>query len=573
MSHFNGYFRSRAVVPFIFLLSIFFSPPAYSNEVQALKDQIKLMNEQLKAMQERLEKLEQTNQKKEDAINDLKDKTSMIDELDERLNQAELHTATDKISFGVDFRVRADSIHYEDSLVAPASLIAGFFTPVASGGLNGATLAQIQGAMAGMQGVGADKFDVTNDIMFTNRIRLNMKAKVNKHLTFAGRLASYKVWGDSTGVMYNHGSMNQVTMDGNTSSLPHGDSLVVERAYFNLHDQIGEVPFNLSLGRRPSTEGPPLEYRNYSLEGGSPLANVINWQFDGGSLTFNLEDLTDIPGAEFKMCYGVGFEGDWGNSYAMINQPDVDDVHLAGFIVTPYNDDVTSIVLNYAHAWDITDGFTGLTVMPFTVSKEDRDGDGTPEYWFSQNEGGFSSRIQPYTSIGDWDTASLIVRTQIADIDMFVSGALSHTDPSRVSKNPYYEMMGQGLLSSNGNLESHTGYAFWAGALFPMPLDGRLGLEYNWGSKYWFPFTGAEDTLIASKAAARGSVIEAYYIQPIYDDNFFLQLGGQYYNYRYTGSGNPLGKPVKISDANALDTMNQVIDEVWALYLSTTLRF
>ncbi|RLC32303.1 MAG: DUF3373 domain-containing protein, partial [Deltaproteobacteria bacterium] len=81
------------------------------------------------------------------------------------------------------------------------------------------------------------------------------------------------------------------------------------------------------------------------------------------------------------------------------------------------------------------------------------------------------------------------------------------------------------------------------------------------------------DTLIASKAAARGSVIEAYYIQPIYDDNFFLQLGGQYYNYRYTGSGNPLGKPVKISDANALDTMNQVIDEVWALYLSTTLRF
>ena len=133
--------------------------------------------------------------------------------------------------------------------------------------------------------------------------------------------------------------------------------------------------------------------------------------------------------------------------------------------------------------------------------------------------------------------------------------------------------MNQRLDKINGNLESHTGYAFWAGALFPMPLDGRLGLEYNWGSKYWFPFTGAEDTLIASKAAARGSVIEAYYIQPIYDDNFFLQLGGQYYNYRYTGSGNPLGKPVKISDANALDTMNQVIDEVWALYLSTTLRF
>jgi hypothetical protein len=64
-----------------------------------------------------------------------------------------------------------------------------------------------------------------------------------------------------------------------------------------------------------------------------------------------------------------GFEGDWGNTYALGNQqPDVDDVHMFGIIATLFDNDETSAVLNWAHAWDITDGFTGLTVMPFIVS-------------------------------------------------------------------------------------------------------------------------------------------------------------------------------------------------------------
>ena len=70
----------------------------------------------------------------------------------------------------------------------------------------------------------------------------------------------------------------------------------------------------------------------------------------------------------------MGFEGDWGNTYSLGNQqPDVDDVHMFGVIATLFDNDSTSAVLNWAHAWDITDGFTGLTVMPFIVS-ENADG-------------------------------------------------------------------------------------------------------------------------------------------------------------------------------------------------------
>ena len=492
-----------------------------------------------------------------------------------------MHPATDKISFSFYLRTRADSIHYDNIMAAPSSLMGAFFTPPPYG-FNGATLSQIQ---QGIQQMAMNNmipppetYDANNDIIYTNKFRLDMKARVNEDLQFHGRLAAYKVYGDSTGLKFNQGSLGDVTFDGNTSSLPHGDTIHLERAYFVYGKEYGDVPISLSLGRRPSTEGPPLEYGNYSEVGGSPFATIINWQFDGASLTFGLEDVIGVPGASFKLCYGVGFESGWGNSSSLNYMgPELEDVHMLGFISDLYNNGNSSLMLNYAHAWDITDGFTGTTVMPFIVAKQDTNGDGDAEYYFEQNSGGFVSRLEPMTNIGDWDAASLLFRTsldeEIADIDFFLAGSWTHTDPTRVSSNPFYEMMGMGLLSSNGDLETRDGYSIYAGALFPMPFKGRLGLEYNWGSKYWFNFTGAEDSLIGSKLAVRGDVYEAYYIQPIIQKNFFLRLGTQYYDYKYTGSGNPLGKPVRLSSASALDTINPVADEVWNYYLSATLNF
>ena len=567
---------------FIFLGFVFFlvfyipSQSSAADEVSELKAQLKKMNEQMLVLQEKLEELEKVNTEKDDEIA----------EIDERLNKAELHTATDKVSFSVELRSNAESMKYDDALFAPGWLVNQIFLPFDGtpiGGLNGATLAQAQYLMGGIASMGFSPEKVTsdNDIIFTNKFRLNMKAKINDQLSFGGRLAAYKVWGDSSGVKFNSGSLGDITFDGNTSSLPHSDVIRLERAYFNYKDYIGKVPVNFSIGRRPSTEGPPLEYSNYSLEGGSPFATIINWQFDGASLSFGLEEATGIPGADFKLCYGVGFEGDWGNSSSLNDtRPDVRDVHMFGFITSLFDNDAFKVGLNYAHASDITDGFTGTTVMPFIVSKEDRNSDGTPEYYFAANTGGYISRIEPMTNIGDWDAASLLFRTNLDelsedlwDIDLFLAGSWTHTKPSRISQNPFYELLGQGLLSSNGDLQARDGYGIFAGALFPMPKNGRFGFEYNWGSKYWFNFTGAEDSLVASKMATRGQVYEAYYIQPIFRDNFFLKIGTRYYDYDYTGSGNPLGAPVKIADAMALDTLNAVIDKVWLGYLSINLRW
>ncbi|WP_372678124.1 DUF3373 family protein [Desulfosarcina sp.] len=537
------------------------------DDVKLLKQRLEQMSQEMEAVQKKLEEMETKSEAKEEEI----------EEMDDRLNKAELHTATDKVAFGVELRTRADTLHYTDIQVAPSSLVGGFFVDYPAG-FNNATLPQIQQAIGMMAANGmippTEKYDATNDIILTNKFRLNMNAKVNDQLSFTGRLAAYKVFGDSTEVKFNQGSLGDVTLDGNTSSLPHGDTIRLERAYFNYKKDLGPVPTNFSLGRRPSTDGPPLEYLNNSLEGGSPLATIINWQFDGASYSLGLEDVTGIPGAAFKLCYGVGFEGDWGNTYSLGNsQPDVDDVHMFGVIATLFDNDETSAVLNWAHAWDITDGFTGLTVMPFIASEN---ADGT--FTFEQNSGGYISRLQPMTEIGDWDAASLLLRTNLTerfdkDIDLFLSGSWSHTRPSRTSENPFYKIMGQGLLNSNGELKDRDGYMIYLGAVFPMPWDARFGLEYNYGSQYWFNFTGAEDSLVGSKLAVRGSVYEGYWHQPIFGDNFFATLGVRYYDYEYTGSGNPMGEPMKIAELNSLDALNPVVDKVWDGYLSLTFRY
>ncbi len=557
----------------MFFMAVTFSPNLSwaDAEMDALKEQLGQLSEMMQNVEKKLADMETKNAEKE----------AELEEMEERVSDAELHTSTDKLSLGVELRSRGDSIHYQDMLTAPDALMGMFFTDYNAanpmlGGLNGATANQIHQMMAGLAASPLnvpEKNDVDNDAIFTNRFRINMKAKINPQLSFAGRLAAYKVWGDSSGVQNYQGGMNDVTLDGTTSSLPTDDSIHLERAYFNYKDDVGSVPVNFSLGRRPSTEGPPMEYAEYSLEGGSPMAHIINWQFDGASLNFGLEDTTDIPGAAFKLCYGVGFESDFGNSTSMKSGEQLKDVHLFGFIANLFDNDTTSAVLNYAHAFDITDGFTGQTVMPFTATENP---DGT--YTFAQNTGGYISRTEPSTNIGDWDALTMLVRTNLTerydkDIDLFFSFGWSHTSPDQTSAQPFYNLMGAGLLNSNGELESRDGYSLYTGVIFPMPLSARWGFEYNWGSEYWFNFTGAEDSLVDSKLAVRGQVFESYYIQPIFKDNFFLKLGARYYDYDYTGSGNPLGAPVKISDATSLDALFPVADKVWNAYLSATVRF
>ncbi len=120
---------------------------------------------------------------------------------------------------------------------------------------------------------------------------------------------------------------------------------------------------------------------------------------------------------------------------------------------------------------------------------------------------------------------------------------------------------------------SHDGYGIYIGMQIPAPY-GKFGLEYNYGSKYWTPFTQAQDDPVGSKLATRGHVAEAYYIFDI-NPRMFIKLAGLYYDYEYTGSGTPVGAPVKVDevlDGNAYSLL-PVVDTALDINASLTVNF
>jgi hypothetical protein len=121
--------------------------------------------------------------------------------------------------------------------------------------------------------------------------------------------------------------------------------------------------------------------------------------------------------------------------------------------------------------------------------------------------------------------------------------------------------------------KNQDGYGFYAGLQVPAPL-GKFGLEYNYGSKYWTPFTQGQDDSLGSKLATRGHVGEAYYIFDI-NPRMFIKLAGLYYDFEYSNSGSPVGKPQKVDDVKDGDaySLMPVIDTAYDLNASLTVKF
>ncbi len=425
------------------------------------------------------------------------------------------------------------------------------------------------------------KYDTNNDSIFTNKLRIRLNSAVNENLSFTGRLVMYKTWGDATDVRWMDGTYKSMYMDGNAAAVPTDDKLHVERAYFVYKNDMGPIPYHFSFGRRPSDYGPGEELRNNATQGGSPLAHIIQWQFDGASLQFDFENVLEfLPGSFIKLCYGKGYESGWGSSNAMaannglIATMPVDDVEFFGTIVKFYDDETYKFWYNYAKGFGVTDGFTGTTVMPFAIVGHDYNLDKEYDaFEFTPNYLGSSSRMEATTDMGDMEWHSFLAQGKTLGFDWFASYSMSKTDPKNESQNAMYQFMDQSKML--GSMSSKNGHSYWVGFSTPdLPVTGgKLGFEYNHGSKYWVAMTGAEDDLVGSKLAVRGDVYELYYHQPIVGDKLFATIGYQYFDYEYSGSGSYLGAPVKVSDVNALNAMMPVTDKVEKVYASFTYRY
>ena len=394
--------------------------------------------------------------------------------------------------------------------------------------------------------------DYSNALLYTTRIRLNLRSEVTEHMAFGGRLAMYKAWGDSTGVQVFNGQPGSINVDGTTVGVPNSDIVRVDRAYFDW-THIGDTGTYLSIGRRPSTAGPPTEVNEGRLRGGTPLGHVVDYQFDGVTVGYTFKD--KMPGAVWRFCYGLGYESGFGSGAEL--QPPANrlkDVHFGGLNLDLYSTDRLFVQATVLRAWNVTDGFNSLVVMP------------ADPVTGNAVKAPVVMRFTPSANLGDIDLYGMMTESTRDRVTLFASVAGMHTKPENVTT-PF-----GGLLSDPFETpESHAAWSLYTGARFDLPNQKtQVGAEYNYGSQYWFNFTQSADEILNSKLSTRGHVVEAYVNQSIGKWGQ-LRVSGINYDFVYSGSGWHMGAPKKISDVPVLGFPS--FKNVFNLRTAFTVRF
>jgi len=450
-----------------------------------------------------------------------------IKELKKQLIQVKRHDTKDNIKWSVDFRTSLDTIKYNM----------------------------------------ADGSTRKNRDLYSNRLWLDMAYMPTDNLVFKGQLSYNKAFGanmpDNGGSTFQRGfSSGFDTFDWVINENLTDDNIKLRQAYWlYLGDNfLGTgLDWTASIGRRPSTTGFLSNLREDD-KAQSPLGHLIDVEFDGASSKVKLEELTGISGMTFKLCLGQGSTNavakfnSKGDPTSYSTDSDVlEDVRLAGFIFTPYNDG-QYIVKTTAYkafnvpgfAQDLESDPTGQTMKFITTG--------------DMLGAGISFLIDGLNDDIDF----------LSDTKLFASFAWSKSLPDSNT-----QIMG--MMTPNGAVgagvgEEQTGSSYWVGTQMPIePLGGKLGVEYNHGSKYWRPFTYGEDTAIGSKLATRGDAIEVYYTQPI-TKGLSAQIRYTKIDYDYTGSQGFFGAggtPIKISDLKAGAKMG---DPLFKSMLSKTIE-
>jgi TorA maturation chaperone TorD len=493
-----------------------------------------------------------------------------LEEIQERLDKVERKAAKDRLNFSGDFRFEAHSIsasipdHY-DGMALQKGVVDTFFYYGSTGQLPESPQAvqqfiaqnygsylyftsnltyeglqqamgmippEMQQALIGslLPYTYTPGYDADNSILYTNRLRLNMDAEVAENVKFTGRLSMYKAFGDSTGVQVFNGQSNSFNIDGNTAGVPNGDMLRVERAYFDWTN-IGGSGLYLSIGRRPSSGGPPLNIRYGELRAGSPMGSLIDFQFDGITVGYHINEWSTA-----RLCYGLGYESGYGNGEVLKAPADrLEDAQFAGLNWDVYNYEDTLAQITIARAFNLTDGFNGLVVLPKNpLTGQDV---GAPVVM----------RFTPSANLGDMDIAGAVFVRKDGPIDWFLNYNWVKSHPDDVTT-PFGGMFSDPFQTP----ESQSGTMYYFGARYTLPNGATMiGAEYNHGSEYWFNFTPAQDDIIAPKTNTRGSVYELYLIHNI-RDRFSFRLGYISYDYEYSGSGWHLGAPKKLDSMPVL---------------------
>ncbi len=366
-----------------------------------------------------------------------------------------------------------------------------------------------------------------NDTLFTNRLRLNMSVSALENVDFVGRLTMYKAWGMQNTPSDNAGFFGGYpAIDGNSSRTPADDKLLVDRAIVNWNN-IGGSNFWLSMGRRPTTDGPPSQLRLNNPSRMATPVSYMDWPFDGATLGYaydSLFGLVDLPG-RIRFCYGRGYEAGLGENT-------LNDTDFAGISWDIYNKNNRFVYLQ---------SYVAMEVFNY------------PDIADANALAMIQGMMGPRQNIGDIYHTSLLYMDKIQNFNYFINGAWSRTDPN--SKGMFNDPIAM-MMGGAPNTDSENGYSIYVGGRFDIPKSNfKVGAEYNYGSEYWIGMSPGHDDMYASKLATRGHVYEIYGIYDLPGKAIAnlgaasFRVGYQHYRYNYTGSLDWNMKPYEIDSA------------------------
>ncbi|MBT5324093.1 MAG: DUF3373 family protein, partial [Campylobacteraceae bacterium] len=379
-----------------------------------------------------------------------------------------------------------------------------------------------------------------NDGLMTNRLWLKAAYAPSENVSFRSTLAYNKAYGDSA----NHSQINgskYADFDWVTNENALGNELKVKEAYWLYQNDTflgNDISWTASVGRRPSTGGQGINLREGEGEQ-SPLAHATNVEFDGASFRFNLDKVTPLTGGWIKLCMGRGltnatsrFQGD-GADYATDEDTNLHgNVDMVGFIFVPYDDGQYSVNTQYSVAKNFI-GFEMGSMTTFTQA------DGT--------QGAQSTAA--FQDVGDLKLANVMFKAN--GIGEGINDFLD--DTNLVASWAQSKSVSNGQMLGDPN--NQTGHSEWIALNMPAGDDARFGLEWNQGSKWWRAVTYAEDTMIGSKLAARGTAVEAYYNRNL-TKALSMSLRATKITYDWTGSNGFGGVGSAPTDMSTITSAN-----------------
>lgn len=413
----------------------------------------------------------------------LKKVSKKVKKVNLKASQAKALAANDNLKFSVDFRTSIDSIEYTRKNMAKAK----------------------------------------NSSFLTNRLWLKGAYAPSDNIAFYSTLSYNKAYGDSANHSQANTNPGYANFDWITNENATDNTLKVKEAYWLYKNDTfldSDVSWTASVGRRPSTDGLGINLREDQPRK-SALSHTVNVEFDGASARWNIDKITGVEGMWFKLCLGRGltnakprFSND-GLDYSKDDTKHT-NVDMAGLIFVPYDNGQYSVHTNYARAMNAI-GF-----------KDNVDaGTGT------------------FSDMGDLDLMTAMFKAEGIgnEINDFLDNTVAFASFARSKSNP---ASGKAML---GSTNSQTGHSTWLGVQMPCPVseDGRIGVEWNKGSKHWRSVTYGEDTMVGSKIAARGTAWEIYYNKPL-TKALSAQLRYTDIDYDYTGSNGFFGVGSTSSD-------------------------